>query len=119
MSEMVYHKGVLSELDEEFAQSQPFGRIRVGQKHLFWKQTLRWYFLTIDQVERLYRRIEEVNGKTGCCSNDFSIHRLMVVKKGGEVLSLLIGDSLYRHEPERLMDAISQRFPHLAFGKKE
>lgn len=113
-----YQKGHSARLDEEFEQSRPFGRIRVGNDHLFWKKTFRWNLLPLSDVLRAYRRIEEVRGKTGCCSNDFSIHKLILLLTNGERLELLIGDSLYRHEPERLIEEMQRQWPQIAYGKE-
>lgn len=118
MSESLYRKNQEAELDEEFRTGQPFGLIRVGKTRLFWRKNLRWRCLPICEVERAYRRIEEVNGKTGCCSNDFSIHKLILVLKNGEKKEVLIGDSLYRREPERLMEAMQQQWTQLIYGKE-
>lgn len=119
MSEKRYQKGRSQELDAELAAAQSFGKIKVGQTVLFWRKTLRWFYIPAAELERVYRRVEEVRGKTGCCSNDFSIHRLMLVTKSGEEISVLIGDSLYRHEPERLMELMQSRWDTISYGKKE
>lgn len=113
-----YKKGVYPWLDEEFAAAQPFGKLRLGKNGIFSRRGLRWSYIPVSLIARAYRRIEEVNGKTGCCSNDFSIHKLMLVKTDGELLPLLIGDSLYRHEPEKLMEAMQSQWPALAYGKE-
>lgn len=119
MSNFIYQKGASPTLDAAFSRSQPFGKLRVSDSTLFWKQLLRWHALPVSDLQRVYRRVEEVHGTTGCCSNDFSIHRLVVVRKNGEELPLLIGDSLYRHEPERLMEFIRQHWSGVAIGKEK
>lgn len=103
-----YQKSANPALDAEFQTAPRFGKVKVGPTHIFWKKLLQWEALDRSEVERFYRRVEEVVGQTGCCSNDFSIHKLMASLKTGETLEILIGDSLYRHEPERLMEALGE-----------
>ncbi|MCQ2442767.1 MAG: hypothetical protein MJ077_06575 [Oscillospiraceae bacterium] len=119
MKRFIYQKGICADLDKEWKQSQPFGHIRVGTEHLFWKRHFRWYGVSSEAITRAYRRVEEVNGKTGCCSNDFSIHHLILCLRDGQCLELLIGDSLYRHEPEHLIEAMKKNWPQLIYGKEK
>lgn len=119
MSErMDYKKGQDPAADSDFDAAAPFGKVRVGTVNLYCKGILRWSYLPMEEVVRIYRRMEEVRGKTGCCSNDFSIHTLIVVTKDGTKHEMKIGDGLYRHEPERLMDELKARHPQICYEKE-
>ena len=111
-----YKKNEDIQLTEEFRNAALFGKIKVGTRHLFWKKMLGWNYLELSEVERIYRRIEEVNGKTSCCSTDFSMHSLILTGLDGRTLTISIGDSLFRREPERLMEELKKRFPEIAYG---
>jgi len=108
--------------DEALFQQEQAGRhlgnMTVGTDHLFWKKGLSRYAMPYSDIRRYWRRIEQVNGKTGCCSNDFSMH-FLIVRTDEEELKLSIGDSLYRQEPEQLMEALAELLPDVPSGKPQ
>lgn len=111
-----YKKNTDAILDEEFKNAEPFGNIRLGKNHIFAKKIIRWSYVSLSDVGRAWRRIEEVKGRTGCCSNDFSRHFLMLLMNSGETLKLKIGEEMYRHEPEALMEKLKADNPDLPIG---
>lgn len=115
--EREYKKGADAALDRDFQGAAPFGKVKVGDENLYWKIVLRWYYMPMKGIARAYRRLEEVKGRTGCCSNDFSIHKLMLVDEADGLKEVKIGESLYRHEPEALLEELKKRHPQIAIGK--
>lgn len=113
-----YKKGQDPAVDRDYEAAAPFARIRVGDKFLFYKGLLKWNYISLTEAVRIYRRMEEVRGKTGCCSNDFSIHTLIVALKTGDVMEIKIGEGLYRHEPELLMEELKKRHPAILYAKE-
>ena len=112
-----YKKNTDAALDADFEAAAPFGKVKVGQHALYWKAVLRWRYARFAEIRRIYRRVEEVRGKTGCCSNDFSVHKLVLTDRDGNKQEVLIGESLYRHEPERLMEYLAEKHPEISYGK--
>ena len=119
MNRLDYKKGMSAELDRDFEEAAPYAKVKVGQKNLYWRGFLRWSYMPMEEVTRIYRRIEEVKGRTGCCSNDFSVHKLIVENRDGESMEVLIGESLYRQEPERLMEKLKEIHPQITYKMKE
>ena len=112
----IYKKNLDAALDAEYRASEPFGSIRLGDRHIFCRKVLKTQLVDISTVTRAYRRIEEAKGRTGCCSNDFSSHFLMLETASGETLKLKIGEALYRHEPEALMERFKTLYPSIPVG---
>lgn len=117
MKDYIYQKRQNAGMDEDFHQSMQYGKIKLGQEYLFWRKNLKWNVIPLSEVERAYRRIEEVTARTCCASSDFSIHKLLLILKDGTKLELLIGDDLHRREPERLMEQLRGTRPEIACGK--
>jgi len=113
----LYKKGTVSAMDSDFESAAPFGKIKAGKDYIFCRGFIHWTYISFAELSRIYRRVEEVKGKTGCCSNDFSVHSLVCVTKNGESAELKIGEGLYRHEPERLMEYIKEIHPEIEFRK--
>ena len=74
----LYTRGVNEVLDQEFEQGIAKGKVKLGENTIFWKKGLRWYGVKIEQVERIYRRVEEVKSKLCCGSANFDIQKLML-----------------------------------------
>lgn len=111
-----YRKGADAAQDAAFAAAQKYGHICVGGEWIFCRKGLFWYALPASAVVRAYRRVEQVQSHTGCCENDFDIHRLVLQLNDGTQQTLLIGDGLFRHEPEQLIDAMQALWPAMAIG---
>lgn len=114
---MKYKKNENAALDADFAAADWYGNVRVGKDNIFYRRFMNLYYIPVGEIERAYRRVEEVKGRTGCCSNDFSIHRLILIQRDGTETVIKIGEEMYRHEPEKLIETIRNRFPSVAIGR--
>lgn len=115
---MKYKKGVDEAADRDFAETGAYGKIKAGHEFLFWKELISWNYIPFSEIERIYRRIEDVSCRTGCCSNDFSVHTLIVIRKDGNIIEAKIGEGLYRQEPEKLIEEIREMHPDILIGKE-
>ena len=115
----IYRRNTDPTADADFAAARVFGKVRLGTESLFWRRGLRAYRLPLKEIRRAWRRVEEVRAKTGCCSNDFSAHFLMLRLADGTEEKIKIGEALYRHEPEALMEQLKAQCPDLPIGKPE
>ena len=112
-----YTKGQDPVLDTEFACATAYEKLRMGQNVLFWKSGLRWYAISLENVQRIYRRVEPVYGKLCCGGRSYVIHRLVLRLEDGKELTLHIGDD-EKAAAEALLQLIAERFPHIAIGKE-
>lgn len=103
-------------LDAEFAAAETFGRTRLGAASLFWKNGLKWYTIPLDQVERIYRRVEFVYGKLCLGGSSYDIQRLMLVLKTGENVEIPVGDRMEKRAVA-LMQALRNAHPEIQYGK--
>lgn len=110
-----YSKGKNAAMDAAFGDARKFGKLRLGGEHLFFRKGLFWQSLPCAEIVRAYRRVEQVKSSTSCCENDFDIHRLILEMQDGTSHTLLIGDGLFRHEPEQLMDALKAAWSAIDF----
>ena len=111
-----YKKGADAAMDAAFASGAPYGKIKVADELLFARKGICWRAIRRADIAQAYRRVQEVRGRTCCCTNDFSIHHLIVLLQDGSKEELLIGEGLYRHEPERLLEEMQRRWPEVAYG---
>ena len=72
----VYKKGVDPDLDAQFSPAGAYGWVKPGQTAVFWKTGLRWYVISLSQVERIFRRVVPVYGKLCCGGNCFLMEYL-------------------------------------------
>ena len=92
------------------------GKVRLGENTIFWKKGLRWHVIKIEQVQRIYRRVEEVKSKLCCGSANFDIQKLMLQLKDGGELALLISEGDVK-VAESLYKLLQERHPQLKYGK--
>lgn len=116
---MRYRKHENEAMDRAFDGGVQYSHIRLGGHWLFCRKGFAWHVIDAERIVRAWRRVEEVTSRVACCSNDFSIHRLIVTGEDGAPQSLLIGEGLYRHEPELLLEDLHARWPHIAIGKPD
>lgn len=111
-----YGKGTDPLLDRDFAEAKVFGNVKAGLQAIFWKSGLRWCAIPLQQLQRIYRRVEPVYGKLCCGGRSYIIERLVLVRNDGEELVLRIGDDIQK-EAEALMVWLQEQHPYLQYGK--
>ena len=102
---------------QEFETACVFGRVRLGNSRLFWKNGLRRYAVDMATVKRVWRQEENVYGKLCCGGRSYVIHRLVIRLEDGRQLTVHIGDD-EKTAAETLLNAISEGFSHIAIGKE-
>lgn len=116
MSICTYRKNQSQALTEEFASSDKYGKVKLGTDHIFWKKGLSWQYVSINEIQRVYRRIAAADTRVGCCSVNFDIQKLVIELKDTTVCELVIGDGMPK-EAELLYSSFKQQHPELSFGK--
>ncbi|MEE0109579.1 MAG: hypothetical protein UEP57_01645 [Oscillospiraceae bacterium] len=116
LKQYLYSKGTDAALDAEFASAEAYGRVKPGKSAIFWKSGLRWYVISLDSVQRIFRRVEPVYGKLCCGRKTFIIERLVLILKDGTEVELYIGDDLER-QAKALLESLKSAHPGIAYGK--
>lgn len=111
-----YRKGSDPILDQDFLSAKAYGKVKAGEKAIFWKSGLRWYAMPAGKLRWIYRQVEPVYGKLCCGGRSFFIERLVLVLHGGEELVIHIGDDV-KKEAEALLEQLRQLHPELSYGK--
>lgn len=112
----VYKKGENPALDADFSQAESYGLVKPGRTAVFWRTGLRWHVVSLDQVQRIFRRVEPVYGKLCCGGNSFIIERLVLILKDGTELELYIGDDMDR-QAAALLNSLKTTCPEILYGK--
>ena len=86
-----------AELSADFASAEKFDTVRVGRLGVFFREGLRTRFLSYGDFERVFIRINEVNGKLCCGKAVFQYFRLVFVRNGKEFADVM-------SENEKAMD---------------
>ncbi len=116
VKQYMYVKGADSGLDAEFAAARAYGKVKPGRTAIFWKSGLRWCAVPVQQLQRIYRRVEPVYGKLCCGGRSYLIERLVLVLNNGEELAIHIGDDAQK-EAEALLAWLQEQHPHIQYGK--
>ncbi|MDY3919728.1 MAG: hypothetical protein SOZ59_12155 [Candidatus Limivivens sp.] len=114
----IYRKKENPDLDQEFAQASPYGKVKLGTRFIFWKKGLKWYRTPLEEIIRAFRRIEAVDTKMCCGNVNFDIQKLVLIGKAGTETELLIGEGNPR-EAEALYRDLQARCPGIAYGKEK
>lgn len=115
LKEYIFHHGKDTALDTEYDDGTAYGKVKLGKDVIFWKVGLRWFYMPLNMVQRVFRRVEQVQGKLCCGMASFDVEKLVLVTDGEE-LELYIGDNL-KTQAQNLMAALQAAHPELQYGK--
>ena len=111
----VYKKKANPALDAEFAGGKDYGWVRPSQDSIFWRSGLHWYVVSLAEVQRIFRRVEQVVGRLCCGGQNFVIERLVLILKDGSEVVIHIGDDV-QPAAEALLQALKDTHPELEYG---
>ena len=98
---------------EEYERAERFDKVRVGKTGVFFPYNLSIKYIPYEYMERVFIRVNEVNGKLCCARATFFYYRLVFVRNGREFIDVI-------SEDEKAMDdalaAIAQNAPQVAIG---
>lgn len=112
----IYTKGNDPALDVQFDGAKAYSKVKPGQTHLFWRSGLRRYAMPLQDIQRIYRRVEPVYGKLCCGGRSFIIEWLVLVLRDGSEMVLHIGDDV-KKDAEALLQALKDMHPEIQYGK--
>lgn len=73
-----YSASDVEALKTEYAAAEDFTPARIGTAHLFFKSGFRMCYLPLDQITRVFRRVEIVNARMGCCNNGLPMESIVI-----------------------------------------
>ena len=86
-----------AEVSADYESAKIFDKIRVGKLGTYFRDGFRMRFIPHSYPDRVFIRINEVNGKLCCGTATFSYYRLVFVKGGKEFIDTI-------SENEKAMD---------------
>lgn len=102
-----------AEVRADYEAAQVFDKLRVGRLGVYYRDGFRTRFLDYPSLERVFIRVQQVNGRLCCGTASFEYCRLVFVRGGEEIAEVM-------SEREQAMDAalacIHEMAPALAIG---
>lgn len=111
-----YAAGADTALDADFSAAVRYENIKLGKNHLYWKPMFRWHFIPLSQVQRIFRRVQDVQGRLCCGGRSFRIEWLVLILQDGTELQLHIGDDV-EAKAKALLEKLQLNHPQLQYGK--
>ena len=101
-------------LKAEYAAAEDYAPARLGAEHLFFKAGLRTWYVPLREIRRVFRRVEIVNARMGCCNNGLPMESVVLCGEGEQELVQI------RMQTERmsraLLSALEKACPQAASG---
>jgi len=99
---------------EDLERAEKVGKVRLGEKAVYYKDGLRWFCYPYEVIDRAFTRISGCQART-CCSNvPYDYYRLVLVHEDREIANIIFGE---KEEPVDEAEAkIKQRAPHVEIG---
>lgn len=105
------------ELAADYESAKVFDKVKVGRLGVYYRDGFKIRFMDYSLLERVFIRIQEVNGRMCCGSTIFAYFRLVFVAGGRE-----IGDAISENEQamDQALALIKELAPaSLAIGVEE
>ena len=97
----------------DYTRARELGRVRLGQRALYFSHLTWTGVLPLDQVERAYLRIEDVPVGMGCRRVPMGQHYLMAVLRNGETRKAAVNS---RQEGDWALEQIQRQAPEIKIG---
>ncbi len=102
-----------AEVRQDYEAAQVFDKVRVGRLGVYFRDGFKTRFLDYPSLERVFIRVQAVNGRMCCATANFEYYRLVFVRGGKEIADVI-------SEKEQAMDdalaRIHEMAPALAIG---
>ena len=100
-------------VNADFDSAEVFDKVRVGKQGVYFRDGFKTRFLDYASLERVFIRVQQVNGRMCCGNATFEYFRLVFVSDGKEIADVI-------SEKEKAMDdalaRIGELAPNLAIG---
>lgn len=102
-----------AEVRQDYGSAKVFDKVRVGRLGVYFRDGFKIRFLDYPSLERVFIRVQAVNGRMCCATASFEYYRLVFVSGGKEIADVM-------SEKEGAMDealaCIREMAPALAIG---
>ena len=95
------------EVNADYESAELFDKVRVGRLGVYYRDGFKTKFIDYKSMERVFIRIQEVNGRMCCGNATFAYYRLVMVCGGKEITDVM-------SEKETAMDAALAKIHDMA-----
>ena len=95
------------EVNADYDSAEVFDKVRVGKLGVYFRDGFKTRFMEYRGLERVFIRVQQVNGRMCCGNATFEYYRLVFVAGGKEIADVI-------SENEKAMDAALARIGELA-----
>ena len=103
-----------SVLQEEYKQAREIGKLRLGQRRLYFRTGLKSYYLPYQDITRYFRRVMQVPAKLCCGKGDFEIENLVICGERGELAQIQLPGA---KAAKVVMECLAELAPNAAVGR--
>lgn len=75
-------------LSEEYKAGREIGKIRLGEKHFYFRSGRKTFYIDYTEIRRYFRRVMMVPAKLCCGRGDFQMEHLVICGEGGELAQI-------------------------------
>ncbi len=101
------------DISADFESAAVFDRVRVGKRGVYFREGFKTRFLDYAALERVFIRVQGVNGRLCCGTANFEYYKLVFVSGGKEVAEVFSEDE---KATDAALAAIAENAPALAIG---
>ena len=102
-----------SALREEYERARRIEKLRLGERHLFFRSGLRTYYIPYADIRRYFRRVMLVPAKLCCGKGDFEIENLVICGDAGELAQIQLPGA---KAAKVVMECMASLAPNAAVG---
>ena len=101
-------------LQEEYKQAREIGKLRLGNRNLFFRVGLKAYHIPYADIRRYFRRVMQVPAKMCCGNGNFEIENLVICGDAGELAQIQLPGA---KAAKIVMDCLAELAPDAAVGR--
>ncbi len=101
-------------LKADFDASRAIGNVQLGDAFLYFKVKRKMYYVSYQEVTRVFRRVQLVQTKMCCGKGNLEVENLVVCTAAGEVAQIQLPGS---RAGVILLEEVAKRAPHVQIGK--
>ena len=101
-------------LPEEYKQAREIGKLRLGQRNLFFRAGLKLFYIPYSDIQRYFRRVMQVPAKMCCGKGNFEIENLVICGDGRELAQIQLPGA---KAAKIVMESLGALAPNAAVGR--
>ena len=100
-------------LPGDYKQAREIGKLRLGQRNLYFRTGLKAYYIPYSDIQRYFRRVMQVPAKMCCGKGNFEIESLVICGERGELAQIQLPGA---KAARAVMECLAELAPDAAVG---